>query len=305
MKSRKKYSFLFLFMTMFVLLVSACQSTTTGTGTKSSLTPIQIIQKSTTAMKSLKSSHIEVKSTTNVASAATSSQITSANVTTTASGDQQGKDEKLNLTTNIASQSVKLAEVVKGDNLYIQNQQGKWYVLNSSQMSSSYSSMFSGVTIDQNSLLGVLQDIKLVDHNDENVNGTSLRHLTATLDKNALTQLLQQDPQLKSSLGQQSIDTVINSAKEISAVVDVWIDETNYYVHQTEFKLNIVADTANVSNSTPAANTPSASTPAAATTTLDSTINLSKFNEPVTITAPSNATPTTDPGAIFGMNISQ
>jgi hypothetical protein len=287
-------------MIMFVLLVSACQSTTTNTGTKSSLTPIQIIQKSTDAMKNLKSSHIEVKSTTNVAAATTSSQTTSANVTTSVSGDQQGKDQKLNLTTNIMTQSIKLAEVVKGNNLYIQNQQGKWYVLNSSQMSSQYSNLFSGVTIDQNSLLGVLQDIKLVDHNDENVNGTSLRHLTATLDKNALTQLLQQDPQLKSSLGQQSIDTVINSTKEISAVVDVWIDETNYYVHQTEFKLKIVTDTANVSKSTP-----SASTPSAATTTLDSTINLSKFNTPVTITAPSNATPTTNPGTIFGMNISQ
>ncbi len=301
MKSSKRYSFLFLFMTVFVLLVSACQATTTNTGTKSSLTPAQIIQKSVDAMKNLKSSHIEIKSTTNVSAETTSTQASktsstptaiSTKSTSTGSGDQQGKDEKINLTTSVGPQSIKLAEVVKGNNLYIQNPQGKWYVLNASQMSSQYSSMFSGVTIDQNSLLGILQDIKLVDHNDENVNGTSLRHLTATLDKNALTTLLQQDPQLKSSLGQQTIDEVVSSAKQFSAVVDVWIDETNYYVHQTEFKLNIVTDTAGVSKTAPFA----------ATTSLDSTINLSKFNTPVTITAPSNATPTTNPATIFGIS---
>jgi hypothetical protein len=300
-KARKNYSFLFLSMIVFVLLVSACTSITTNTGTKSTLTPAQIIQKSATAMKNLKSSHIETKSTISAASAATGAQASqtsstptavSTNITETGSGDQQGKDQQLNLTTNVGPQSIKLAEVVKGNNVYIQNQLGKWYVLNASQMSGQYSSMFSGITIDQNSLLGVLQDIKVVDHNDENVNGTSLRHLTASLDKNALTQLLEQDTQLKSSLGQQTIDEVISSAKEFSAVVDVWISETNFYVYQSQFKLNIVADPSKVSKSAPSVGT----------TTVNSTINLSKFNDPVTITAPSNATPTTNPATIFGVS---
>jgi hypothetical protein len=300
-KARKNYSFLFFSMIVFVLFVSACSSATTDTGTKSTLTPAQIIQKSATAMKNLKSSHIEIKTTSSAAAVTTSSQASktsstptavSTNVTETGSGDQQGKDQKINLTTNVGQQSIKLAEVVKGDNVYIQNPQGKWYVLSASQVSGQYASIFSGVKIDQNTLLGVLQDIKLVDHNDEKLNGANVRHLTASLDKNALTQLLEQDAQLKNSLGQQTIDEVISSAKEFSAVVDVWIDESTFYVNQTEFKLKIVADPSKVS--------PSA--PSLGTTSVDSTINLSKFNVPVTITTPSDATPTTNPATIFGIS---
>lgn len=297
-KARKKYSFLFFNLLVFALFVSACASATTNTGQQSTLTPAQIIQKSSTAMKDLKSSHIETKSTVKAAAVTTGAQASktsstptavSTNVTETGSGDQQGKDEKLNLTTNSGQQAIKLAEVVKGDNVYIQNEQGKWYVLSASNVSGQYSSMFSGVSIDQNSLLGVLQDIKLVDHNDVTLNGATVRHLTASLDKNALTQLLNQDAQLKNSLGQQTIDEVISSAKEFSAVVDVWIDEKTFYVNQTEFKLNIVADPSKVASNAPSVGT----------TSVDSTINLSKFNDPVTITAPTGATPITNPANIF------
>lgn len=301
MKARKNYSILFFSMIVFALFVSACTSITTNTGTKSTLTAAQIIQKSAVAMKNLKSSHIETKSTLKAASATTGAQASKTSstptaiggsVTETGSGDQQGNDQKLNVTTTVDQQQIKIAEVVKGNNVYIQNAQGKWYVLNASQVSGQYSSMFSGVSVDQNSLLGVLQDIKLVDHNDVTLNGATVRHLTASLDKNALTQLLNQDTQLKNSLGQQTIDEVISSAKVFSAVVDVWIDEKTFYVNQTEFKLNIVVDPSKVSKSAPSVGT----------TSVDSTINLSKFNDPVTITAPSGATPTANPAVVFGLS---
>ena len=45
-----------------LLLVSACGSTTTGTNTNtSSQTPLQVLQKSRTAMKQLKSVHLDLK----------------------------------------------------------------------------------------------------------------------------------------------------------------------------------------------------------------------------------------------------
>ncbi|GCE18747.1 DUF6612 family protein [Dictyobacter kobayashii] len=303
MKAGKTFSFMFLCMVALALLVSACSQTTTGTGSTnkpSDLTPQQVLQKSADAMKKLKSSHIEVKSDTSLqaveAKSSTNSKTPSAtnlNVSTTGSGDEQGADQQqLAVTVNSAQQTTKLAEVVSGSKVYIQNNLGKWYVLDKQQLAGSNTNMFSGVTVDQNSLLGLVQNVKLVDHGDENLAGSSLRHLTASLDKNALQQVLTQSPQLKGSLGQQNIDTILKSAKQFNAVVDVWIDENKFYIHRTQLQLDILADTSAAGNGAPAA----------AKSSVKTVVDLSKFDQPVTIKVPTNATPTTNPATVFGLS---
>ena len=74
-----------------------------------------------------------------------------------------------------------------------------------------------------------------------------------------------------------------------------WIDETQFYLHKLELKLNLNADTSSLA--TPAATTTSIPTDVASN--LDTVINLSNFNQPVSITPPANATPTDDPSVIF------
>ncbi len=93
------------------------------------------------------------------------------------------------------------------------------------------------------------------------------------------------------SYGQQDVDTLLNNTKKFLTTVDVWIDEQQFYVHRTQLKLNLDADTSTTGNGPPSS----------MATTLDTTIDLSNFNAPVTINPPANATPTTNPAAIFGI----
>jgi hypothetical protein len=102
------------------------------------------------------------------------------------------------------------------------------------------------------------------------------------LDKDALRQLLNANAQLKNSLGTANIDSVLNNTKSFLSTVDVWIDETNFYVHRTELKINLDADTSSVGNGAPTS----------VKSATDTIVDLSKFNDAVTITPPTNATPT-------------
>jgi hypothetical protein len=83
----------------------------------------------------------------------------------------------------------------------------------------------------------------------------------------------------------------------LKSTLDVWIDETNFYVHHVELKLNADADLSSLA--TPGTNG-TITLPSNATVTLDSIVDLSKFNQTVTITPPANATPVNNPSVIFG-----
>ncbi len=295
MALQKRVPLLALIMVGLVMLISACsQPASTGSNPPSSLTVGQVLQKSANTMKQLKSSHVDLQSTTNVqtgggtATTGTTSTTQNVSVEVKGSGDQQlPNQEQLNLTLDNATN---VAEILQGNKVYIKNSQGKWYVLDKDALQNTVGNPFSGVTIDQSSLLGLLQNIKLTDHGTQSLKGVSLRHITAELDKTALQQLANSNPQLKSLFGQQNIATVLNNTKTFLATVDVWIDETNFYVHESELKVNVVANTSSIGNSAPAS----------VKTALDLIVDLSKFNVPVTITPPANATPTNNPAAILG-----
>jgi len=319
----KKISMTFFFLAAIVLMLSACGPALPGSNSPgSNLTPLQVLQKSADAMKQVKSSHIELKSTTSTQAVGTTTATpgtgstaatpptsstptqnvpgttapgsTNVNTTITGSGDQANTDQsQFNVTINSAVQPIKLAEVMKGDSVYIQNPQGKWYVISKSQLGNNIPNPMSGMTFDQNSLLAALQDAQIVDHHDETLNGmNNVRHITATLDKTAFKQLLSANPQLASQMGQQNVNTFLDNAQKLVAVVDVWIDETAFHVQRTQLKLDIAENTKSMS--------PQA--PAAVNLTMNTTVDLSKFNQPVKITVPANATPTSDPSVIFNMN---
>ena len=105
--------------------------------------------------------------------------------------------------------------------------------------------------------------------------------------------------QLVDILGQQNINAAIDNTKTFNSTVDLWIDEATFYVHRTELKLNLDVNAASLSQSI----TPTVTTvviPSNVTTTLDSVVDLSKFNEPVTVTPPLNPIATHDPTKVFG-----
>lgn len=287
-----------------LLLISAC-SPSLGTG-NSSLTVLQVLQNSTKAMKDLKSAHIETKTTGTLQTLGTSGTATPTTASSlmfkvSGSGDEAlPNEEQLQVTVSQEKNSspANLAEIVQGDKVYVQNTKGQWYVLNKSALEGFTGNPFSGINgLDPNALLGLLQDTQITDHGDELLNGVSLRHISVALDKAGFKKILNSDPQLGNLFGQQNIEIILNSTKLFASSLDLWIDETNFYVHRTEFKINVDENISSLSQSlTPVVTFP---LPAGVVTSFDSTLDLSKFNDPVTITPPTGAIPTDNPISIF------
>jgi hypothetical protein len=300
MHIHKYYSALVMTLLVSALfLVSACSQPGIGNGTSSgtsSLTTLQVLQNSANAMKQLKSSHVDLQSTSNYqisgaqpAASNGSSTIVPPNgtATITASGDEALPNaEQLQLTIN---QSTKMTQIVQGNNVYIQNAQGRWYVLNTDEFAGLVGNPLSSVNFSQNSLIGLIEHANITDHGNENLNGQSLRHISAALDKTALTQLLNANPQIARQFGQQNASDLVNNIRTFQSTIDVWIDESQFYVHRAQLKLNLTANTSGVANSGQSTTTGN----------LNTVVNLSKFNETVNITPPSNAIPTSNPTVIF------
>lgn len=316
---RTKYPLLVPAMALVLLLVCACNplpgAAQSGSGGgsstgSSSLTPLQVLKNSSTAMKQLKSFHIAVQSTDNITSSGSSQTLPASAATPTStmtpsnfnlstsvsgSGDEAPPNqEQFQLSMNVMNQNINMTEIVLGDKVYVQNTQKKWYLLNKSALQGFGSNPFSSLTMDQNSLLALVMDTKITDHGDENLNGQSLRHITADLDKNALSQLLTDSPQLQGVQMQQALNKSMAQMKSFSGSIDVWIDETNFYVHRTQFKISIAMDSATAAGGTSGGTS-------TITMNLNSTIDLSRFNVPVTVTPPTDAITTDNPGVMFGL----
>ena len=290
--------FLFLSLGIVLLLVSACSSITGAPG--SSQTALQILQKSANAMKQLKTAHFDMNLADTVnANTSSSSSSTTPNkisITLKANGDEVTPNQvSLHLTGGTGTaQSINIAETVTGGKVYIQNSKGQWYVLNESTVNGSASNPFSNTDISSyNALLTLAQKATFVDHGDQTLNGENLRHITVTFDQNALKDLLNTTGALKNlnTTQQQSINNLLKYIKLQGATLDLWIAENTYYVHQMELKLNI---TVNMSAMMTPTTTSSSSSSAMdnISTALDTTIDYSKFNTPITISAPANAIPT-------------
>ena len=304
-KHRRLYSLLVL--GALLLFMSACAPAISSGG--SSLSPGQVLQNSAKAMKQLKSAHFDLKVNSNLLANATSVPATATpvpdevNVNITGSGDENLPDQQslqVTIGQNITGQNISLSEIALGNKIYIKNPKGQWYVMDKSVLEGAIGNPFAGINIDPSSLLNLLQNAQLADHGTEALNGQDLRHISASLDKDGLRQLLTSNPQLNKLFGQQNIDNVIDHAKAFQASVDLWIDETNFYVHRAELKFNLVEDLSSLNNSATPGATPTVAPLSGLTTNFDSVTDLSNFNQLVTITPPANAIPTDNLISIFG-----
>lgn len=306
-------------MTTLLVLLSACSPSTGGTG-GSGLTVLQVLQNSSSAMSKLNSAHIDLRASgsgqavtnnTTATPTATTTPATGTPTPTTSqvsfnvagTGDEALPNEEtmqFSVTQTATNTTNHLAQIVQGDKVYIQNTKGQWYVLDKSALKGYVDNPFSGIQApDLTELIGLLEHTQITDNGVQSLNGMNLRHITVALDKTALKQFLSNNQQLIDILGQQNLNAIIDNTKTFSASVDVWIDQTNFYVHRTELKFNLNADTSSLGQYvTPV--TSASLVPSNVTTNLDSIVDLSNFNAPVTITPPANAIPTSDPTTVFG-----
>jgi hypothetical protein len=316
---QKKYTLLCIVLASVLLLFSAC-STTIGGGGGSHPTVLQLLQNSSKAMSQLKSAHIDLKANgsgqalnTTTGTPTTGTPTTTGTPITgqitfslTGTGDEALPNEEammFDVTQSGATSaptSSHLEQIVQGDKVYIKNTKGQWYVLDKSVLKGYVDNPFSGINSpDLNTLIGLLQHTKITDNGIQSLNGQDLRHITIAMDKTALKQFLANNQQLVDLLGQQNINAAIDNTKTFNSTVDLWIDESTSYVHRTELKLNLNVDTAGLNQLI----TPTVTTvviPSNVTSNLDSIVDLSNFNAPVTITPPTNAIATNDPTKVFG-----
>jgi hypothetical protein len=256
-------------------------------------------------MKQLKTLHVNmnVATTTQTGGAATTTPTTPQAITLNikAVGDEILPDQaslQLSLNQTVGGQGLNYAQIITGQKLYIQNPKGQWYVLDLATFTGATGNPFaSAQASNYNNLLPIAQKATLVDNGNETLNGQTVRHLTATFGKDALNDLLNATGQLNNlkTQQQQQLENILNAINLDKPTLDLWLDPTTAYVQRMELKLTITVNMNTLMTPTPNQIT----TPANLSSTVDTVIDYSNFNTPVTITAPTNATTITTPATIF------
>lgn len=287
MKTHKRFLLLLAALTAILLLASACG--VNAANSAQSVPPLQALQKSYSAMKQLKTAHFTMQ----LAEQLNMGSGSSTNLKISANGAEILPDKA---EVHLTELGMSLSAITLGREMYMQNSKGQWYVLQN-QAEGATGNPFSGTSLSSyDSLLELASKAHFVDHGIQKLHGQSLRHITVTLDKNALQQII--SATLGSSLGSASASSMtqlLNMLNMKNTTLDLWIDPATYYVHQMELKYTMSMNP----NSfiTP---TPSTSTSLNISIGSDITIDMSNFNAPVTITAPSNAIPTNNLSSVFG-----
>ena len=263
-----------LVITLFI--TTACDQSTnlSRTTKKNGLTPTQILQKSSRAMKQLSSAHIVLQS--QYTWQATKPEKGSATVTLRGIGDVTSPNgEQMQF---ILNQGPLIRQVVQGRMVYFQMPQGNWYAIDKSTLQQQIGSPLAGFAIDQNTILPVVQKARLTDHGIVVQNGQHLRHITASLNKIGARQLLNTNPYLISKLGQPNVDAALHNLQPFQVTINLWINEQNFSVSRSILDIRSTVHAPGNGNTS------------SATTHLNTNVVLSQFNQPVSITPPAHAT---------------
>src|SRR5258708_13342671 len=305
-----RYMFGLLATVAMLLIMSACSlgSGRTGRGSEGRKTGAKVLQNSGNKMKQLKGIHLNLQVKTKIVAVDLkptpgSTTPTNINLNINANGDAVMPGQvslKLNIG-GFSGLTLNLAAILKGDKAYIQNSKGQWYMMDKSRLlgSNASSNPLSSATVPNfNQLIDIGQHAQFTDHGDQSLHGQNLRHMTVTLDKNALKDLLNSTGQLKGLTGssQRVFKQFMNSIKNFQASLDFSLDESTPSLHRVEMKVNLKLDTRSFARP----GTTSSNMPSAVTLRSDTIVDLSRFNDSsITITAPANTIPTDNPSTIF------
>lgn len=289
---------LIVFTVMTALLVVACAPGNPGSTSASDYTPQQVLEQSAEAMQKITSSQLAFDTTLHLSGLPTeigteTSETPTAlpselDISVTGTG-VQALPEQMQLDLNITSgdQTTETSQILDRNHVYVKNAQDEnWYVMDRQVFEESASNLYSGYNIDQQTLLASLQTIALEDKGLEDRDGQQLRHIHATLTEEDVKRLLDENPQLKNQFSMTDIDTLLENVQTFSTTIDLWIDEQDFYLHETQFTLDL--STATDSESTDGV-----------TVALDMNLKLSEFNQPVNITPPAEAVPIDSPEDIY------
>lgn len=256
-----------------VMVLAACSVPGLG-GTPP--TPAQTLQNSAAAMAKLNSVHVELQTTVNARANNSNGGVT---FNLSGRGDAaQPSDASFNLA---LGQKHLLGVVSKGSKVYVQPSNGVWYWLDKSTVKNAAQNFFSqSLATRLGQIMTVVENAKLTDRGQESLNGTSLDHITATLDQQTLQSL---NTQLAGLLP-QGVQT--GQSQITAASLDLWIDQSTWYVHQAILNVTTQVDMTALQPFIGQSDTTGV-----VPVTVKAQVNFSKFNQPVTIQAPANSVP--------------
>ncbi len=268
-----KKSLLMAGMVALLFVLAACSVPGTGSG---SPTPAQTLANSATAMSKLSSVHFALQTSVAVQSSSSTNGVT---YTVTGQGDAASPDK---VAVNLSSGTPLLSLVSSGQTVYVQLKGGTWYSIDKSKVKDAEQNFFSqSLATSLGQIMGALQDAQMTDHGQEMVNGQSLDHITVTLDQQTLQTLSSELNGLAPSQEQSGQ----NQLKK--ATLDLWIDTSTSYVHLAEIDVVTQVDASALEHFT------GQSTGATGVLPIEfkAQVTFSKFNQPVSIHAPTNSTP--------------
>ncbi len=257
-----------------LLLLAACS--VPGLGATS--TPSQTLQNSAAAMAKLNSVHVDLQTTLNARANNASGGVT---FSLTGHGDAAlPSDASINLA---LGQNPLLAVISKGSKVYVQTGNGVWYWLDKNTIKNAAQNFFSqSLATRLGQIMTVVENANLTDHGQESLNGTSLDHITATLDQQTLQTL---NTQLAGLLP-QGVQT--GQSQITAASLDLWIDQSTGYVHQAILNVTTQVDMTALK---PFMGQSNSGITGVVPVTVKAQVNFSKFNQPVNIQAPANSVP--------------
>lgn len=186
------------------------------------------------------------------------------------------------------AQTLKEAERLVGQKLYVQAPTHQWFVLDVAALAALVQAN-AGAAPSPQDLLRLLQHITAVDHGvSVQHTGARIHHLTLTIDKQALgqgTKAIRQ-PTLKQALANVQTPTALS--------VDLFIDATTSLLREVEIKgsVHINVDALLAALGTGQKGTAQAPAPRMLSLTFAMTVTFSKFNHPIKkVVAPHKATP--------------
>jgi len=254
-----------------LFILAACSVPGVG-----SATPAQTLQNSATAMSKLNSVHFDLQSTTVVQGSGSTNGVT---YTVTGQGDAAAPDK---VAVNLSSSSPLLSLVSSGSKVYVQVKGGSWYSVDKDKIKDAEQNFFSqSLATRLGQIMNAVQNAQLTDHGQETVNGQSLDHITATLDAQTLKSLSSELNGLAPTNAQSGLNQITK------ATLDVWIDTATSYVHVAKIDIATQVDASALEHFSGQTTGASGALPIE----LKAQVTFSKFNQPVTIQAPTNAIP--------------
>ena len=286
---------LFLLVAFVLFMVSfhsvRAENRSGGGSATSPLTLAQLLQKTMSTMEHLTSVSYNLNSMTSMTISDPSSAVGNAQTLVmilmgsgvhVLSGDAKG-----HLSINTDGKNITLNEIVKGQQCYVENQKGQWYVLSTSAIQRS---AFASPELTNYGGLFTLSNVQTADDSFTTLDGSRVRHVTLRFNKNVITDLLNSTGALNglTASQKQHISTLLPYVTLKNAVLDMWIDASTAYIHRFQLQFDMGIDMSQLMMPTPG----TASSPVTIESAQTITLNYSQFNAPVTITAPFNAIPT-------------